>query len=301
MLIMKNVGQKQVRLVVSESHQQKSFVNLALLLQNSSSINQSLKINPNEQSLFDMIIECKEIDPQQMPEFVELVEFELTSLCDPVINLDGQIVNLTMTIVIIGHTQQLVDLTFSTKFNPHPWSNLKLLPSSWLRQICQEHAIHTSYMPLVMLTAIAHVCGSKKTEISLPTTRKEWSTFCTNLHLDGSLTVDEFTDILIHRLYSSLKSNQSYFTHSSVFHRSFSNHETIRLQLYAVINTCADIDEAYVMQSYISKFWNIYERSTSRHVAIPKLLGFGIEGIDRYWSIGGIGIDGIGIGGIDWY
>ena len=45
-------------------------------------------------------------------------------------------------------------------------------------------------------------------------------------------------------------------------------------------------------------------RSGNRHVAIPRLLGIGIDGFDEYWCIGSIGIDGIesiggiGIGGI---
>jgi hypothetical protein len=30
----------------------------------------------------------------------------------------------------------------------------------------------------------------------------------------------------------------------------------------------------------------------TRHVAIPRLLGIGIEGFDEYWCIGSIGIDG---------
>jgi hypothetical protein len=30
----------------------------------------------------------------------------------------------------------------------------------------------------------------------------------------------------------------------------------------------------------------------SRHVAIPRLLGIGIDGFDEYWCIGSIGIDG---------
>ena len=259
-LMMKNLGQKQVRLVISESRGQKSFVKLALL--RSSSTDHSIKIDPDEQFSFDMIIECEEIDRNQISEVIELAEFELTSLCDPVINLDSKLINRTITIVIIGHIQSFVDLTFSTEFNLNPWSNLRLLPSSWLSQICQEYAMHSLYMPLVMLTAIAHVCGSEKTAISLPTTREEWSTFCTNFHPDGSLTIDQLIDILIQQFHSSLQNNQSYFYHSSVFHRSFTSHETIRLQLYAVINTCANTDEAYFMQSYISKFWDIYERST---------------------------------------
>ena len=260
-LMMKNLGQKQVRLVISKSRQQKTFIKLTLLQE--SSINQSLKINPNEECSFDMMIECEDIDRNQVSQVIELAEFEFTSLCDPVINFDSKLVNRTITILTIGHIQPLVDFTFSTTFNFNSWSNLQLLPSSWLFQICQEHAIHTSYLPLVMLTAIAHVCGSEKTKISLPMTREGWSAFSMNLDYDGSLTIDQFTDILINQLHSSLKTNQSYFYHSSIFHRSFTNHETIRLQLYAVINTCVDTDETYVMQSYISKFWDIYQRSTS--------------------------------------
>ncbi|CAF4702814.1 unnamed protein product [Rotaria sp. Silwood2] len=40
------------------------------------------------------------------------------------------------------------------------------------------------------------------------------------------------------------------------------NIDSIRLQLLSVINSADDIDEAYSMQNYVSKFWNIFEQCT---------------------------------------
>jgi hypothetical protein len=224
MLILKNIGRKELRFGISNPRQQKSFVKQAFLQESgsqtaSSSINQPLRIDPDQLRTFNIIIECENIDMNSMSDIVGLVEFELTSLCDPVIHINGTLINRTVTILIIGHTRPLPEFALPNESNSKVWSDLTLLPSSWLHRICLEHSIHISYTPLVMLTAIAHVCGLQKTENSLPITKEDWSTFCKNLHLDATrnnqdkLTIDQFdnetnvskaTDTLIKLLRSSL-------------------------------------------------------------------------------------------------
>jgi hypothetical protein len=68
-----------------------------------------------------------------------------------------------------------------------------------------------------------------------------------------------------------------------------------------------DLDQFSVMLMYImcAAYGKKDIIATIRHVAIPRLLGIGIDGFDEYWCIGSIGIDGtesiggIGIGGTE--
>ncbi|UJR07196.1 hypothetical protein I4U23_011484 [Adineta vaga] len=285
-LMIKNIGEKELRFVISEPRRKHSAIKTAFLQESSSpaslSINQPLRINPNQYRSFDLKIEYNQIDTSLESEIIELAEFELTSLCDPVIDMNSTLTNRMITIVIVGHTKPLVEYALPKEGNSNDWSTLDLLPSSWLYHIYREHTNHTSYIPLIMLTAIAHVCGSQKTKnSSLPITSQEWSTFCSNLHLGGSrsyqekleigsfndqTTISTATDTLIKYLRLSCTTNRSFFYYSSLFHRSFTNYETIRLQLIGVNNSAANIDEAYTMQEYVEKFWNIYEECSIENV-----------------------------------
>ncbi|CAF4820506.1 unnamed protein product, partial [Rotaria sp. Silwood1] len=283
MLIIKNIGQRELRFVISDPIRPKPFVKVVALQESStiltpSSINQTLRVNPNQQRIFSIMIECDVIDNRSISEIIGLVEFELISICDPVIDINGTLVNRTVTIVVVGHTLPLRDFALPKDLNPNLWCKLQLLPSSWLYQLCREYTVHSSYTSLVALTAIAHVCGSQNTKDSLPKTKDEWSMFCMHLPRDRQrtnkdlLTLDLFSDettvntaidTLVSLLRSSFTNYRSFFYHSSLFHRSFSNNESIRLQLFAVINSAANIDEAYAMQSYSAKLWNIYEKCSS--------------------------------------
>ena len=282
-LTVKNIGKAELRLSISEPLRKKPFVKLAALQESTanikpSPINQPLKIESKRQRLFNLVIDCDAFNTKSMPEMIELVEFELLSLCDPIINIDGKLVNRTVTIVIVGHTVSMPDFAVPQELEPSPWSDLELLPSSWLHQISKEQGMSNSYNALIAVTAIAHVCGLQQTKDTLPLTQNDWSTFCTNFNKDNyhikkhSLTLDLFKDAttaikatktLIKLIQSSLKAYRSFFHQSSLFHRSFSDNESVRLQLFSVINTASHIDEAYAMQSYMSKLWNVYEQCTN--------------------------------------
>ncbi|CAF5085288.1 unnamed protein product, partial [Rotaria sp. Silwood1] len=146
------------------------------------SVNQPIRINPNQTHYFSVKIECDTIENHSFQsEILELAQIELTSLCDPIIDTDGKLINRSITIIIIGHTIPLSTFALPSNSNCQIWSALNLLPSLWLYRICREHSIYSSYAPLVTLTAIAHICGSDKTKSSLPETKDEWSTFCFNL------------------------------------------------------------------------------------------------------------------------
>ncbi|CAF4310596.1 unnamed protein product, partial [Rotaria sp. Silwood2] len=278
-LMLKNTGQKKLRFTISESILKQPFVKLATL-QGSltqtqlTSVNQSFPIIPNQTHSFSVKIECDTIDNHNFQsEILELAQIELTSLCDPIIDTDGKLINRPITIIIIGHTIPFATFALPSNSNCQIWSALNLLPSLWLYRICREHSIHSSYAPLVALTAIAHICGSDKTKSSLPETQDDWSTFCFNLSQgktekvilksfnDGN-TLNNSIDTLSTHLRSSFTNYRSFFYHSQLFHRSFMNIDSIRLQLLSVINSADDIDEAYSMQNYVSKFWNIFEQCT---------------------------------------
>jgi len=53
------------------------------------------------------------------------------------------------------------------------------------------------------------------------------------------------------------------FYHSKLFHSSFDNTDSIRLQLLSVIKSNESIDEDFAMQNYVSKFSNIFEHCSS--------------------------------------
>ena len=273
-LTLQNVGLKELRFFVSEVADKPLFVKTATLQGSAApsqptSINQPIRINPNQSQSFSVKIEIGAIDAQFESEIIELAQFQLTSLCDPVIDTDNKLSNRSILIVIIAHTLPLPTFTLPGNSNLQVWSTLRPLPAMWLHETYQQHSAHSAYAPFVALTAIAHVCGSDKTTHSLPTNNEQWATLCSNLSTADRLTLDAFndaniaqraTETLATQLRSSCTNYRSFFYHCQLFHRSFTTIDSIRLQLFAVINSAANIDQAFLMQSYVTKFWSVYEQ-----------------------------------------
>ena len=273
-LTLQNVGQKELRFFVSETTIKSLFVKTATLQgsvtgSQPTSINQPIRINPNQSQSFSVKIETDTTDAQFEAEIIELAQIQLTSLCDPVIDTDSKLVNRSILIVIIAHTMPLPTFTLPSNSNLQVWSTLRSLPAVWLYEAYRQHSIHSAYASFVALTAIAHVCGSDRTTPSLPTDKEQWSTLCSHLSAAEQLTLDAFSDAniaqqatetLATQLRSTCTNYRSFFYHCQLFHRAFTSINSIRLQLFAVINSAANIDEAYAMQSYVTKFWSVYEQ-----------------------------------------
>ena len=274
MLTLENIGKKELRFSISESKIRQSFVK-SLALEVSSGQNQTIKIIPNRQHSISVKIDCDTFDNNQFSSSIlELAEIELTSLCDPVMNMNGKLTNRSITLVFVGHTKPLSSFALAGNKNYKIWSALNCLPAQWLYGIYKEHSTFNPYIPLITLTAIAHVCGSDKTKPKLPETEDDWSKLCNNLSQNQTnhITLNSFTnestsinpiDTLTSALRASFTVYHSFFYHSQLFHSSFNNIDSIRLQLMSVINSTESIDEGYAMQEYVSKFWNIFESSSS--------------------------------------
>ncbi|CAF5112957.1 unnamed protein product, partial [Rotaria sp. Silwood1] len=72
--------------------------------------------------------------------------------------------NRRVIVVIVGHIKPLPALVFPPEENPKECSSLELLPSQWLHYFTREYSIYKPYTSLIILTAIAHICGSQKTK-----------------------------------------------------------------------------------------------------------------------------------------
>ncbi|CAF5123550.1 unnamed protein product, partial [Rotaria sp. Silwood1] len=84
---------------------------------------------------------------------------------------------------------------------------------------------------------------------------------------DHTNTIDHAIDNVIKYLRLSLNKYISFFQNSILFHDSFANNDVVRLQLFSVINSAANADEAYTMQLYVTKFCDIYEQSSPENAS----------------------------------
>ncbi|CAF4918941.1 unnamed protein product [Rotaria sp. Silwood1] len=283
-----NIGKKLLRFEMCGLSHEEKFVKKIDIYKSGSKpdlqdTNQSFQISQGGFTSFDIDIHCDQVNLPSEYDMVRLFEFELVSICDPCIGIDSKLDNRRVIVVIVGHIKPLPALVFPPEENPKEWSSLELLPSQWLHYFTREYSIYKPYTSLIILTAIAHICGSQKTkDNNLPLTLDDWTNFCSNLNsdttktpdeqlklneFDHTNTIDHAIDNVIKYLRLSLNNYFSFFQNSIIFHDSFVNNNVVRLQLFSVINSAANVDEAYTMQLYASKFWDIYQDSSPENVS----------------------------------
>ncbi|CAF3836916.1 unnamed protein product [Rotaria sp. Silwood1] len=283
-----NIGKKLLRFEMCGLSHEEKFVKKIDIYKSGSKpdlqdTNQSFQISQGGFTSFDIDIHCDQVNLPSEYDMVRLFEFELVSICDPCIGIDSKLDNRRVIVVIVGHIKPLPALVFPPEENPKEWSSLELLPSQWLHYFTREYSIYKPYTSLIILTAIAHICGSQKTkDNNLPLTLDDWTNFCSNLNsdttktpdeqlklneFDHANTIDHAIDNVIKYLRLSLNNYFSFFQNSIIFHDSFVNNNVVRLQLFSVINSAANVDEAYTMQLYASKFWDIYQDSSPENVS----------------------------------
>ncbi|CAF1312641.1 unnamed protein product, partial [Rotaria sordida] len=283
-----NIGKKDLRFEIYGLNYQEKFVQSIDIQKtgsksNSQDSNPTIKISQGGFTSLDINIQCDQVNLPSEYDMTRLFEFELVSLCDPVIDVDSKLDNRRVKIIIIGHMKPLPAFVPTPEENPKEWSSLELLPSQWLHYFSQQYKIYQSYTSLIILTAIAYICGSQKTKDNyLPLTLDDWTNFCLNLNSDipktsqEKLKLNDFDDVntisraidnVIKHLRLSLNNYISFFQNSILFHDSFTNNDVVRLQLFSVINSAANVDEAYTMQLYTTKFYNIYENSSPENAS----------------------------------
>ena len=270
-LTVKNIGQQIVRFHTLKFVPQQSFVK-QMALQDLSKPNQPISIHPKYSHSLSMIVECEQIPQSSELDLIELGTFELISLYDPVIDLDGKLSQRTITVVIVGHLQSSSNFNLPMPKPPSSWSSLKLLPSMWLYEISKNYTTHIDYVPLVVLTANAYVCSFPQIDQNLPCTAEEWSVFFESFQLlpkenEEADRMEKAVEKLMTDVQSSSIAYLEYFHYLSFFYQSFSTVDTVRLQLYSMINSAANVDEAYAMQRYTSIFWETYQTCTITDVS----------------------------------
>ncbi|CAF4364696.1 unnamed protein product, partial [Rotaria sp. Silwood2] len=283
-----NIGKKELRFEICRLSCQEKFVQTIDIKKtgskpNSQDSNQAIKIPQTGSTSLDINIQCDQVDLPSEYDMIRLFEFELVSLCDPVIDVDSKLDNRRVIIIIIGHMKPLPAFVLTSEENPKEWSSLELLPSQWLHYFSQQYNIYQPYTSLIILTAIAYICGSQKTkDNNLPLTLDDWANFCSNLNSDTTKTsqkqlklnefddrntIDLAVDNIIKYLRFSLNNYISFFQNSILYHDSFANNDVVRLQIFSVINSAANVDEAYTMQLYATKFCDIYQNSSPENAS----------------------------------
>ncbi|CAF4351995.1 unnamed protein product, partial [Rotaria sp. Silwood2] len=283
-----NIGKNALRFEMCALNYQEKFVKAIHIQktgskQNSQDPIQIIKISQDGFTFLDISMECDQVNLPHEYDTIRLFEFELVSLCDPVINIDSKLDNRRVKIVIIGHLKPLPTLVPTTEENSKEWSSLELVPSQWLHYFSKQYEMYKPYTSLIILTTIAYICGSQKTkDHDLPLTLDDWKNFCLNLNLDPAKTsqeqlkLNDFDDTntigraidnVVKYFRLSLNKYISYFQNSILFHNSFANNDSVRLQLFSVINSAANVDEAYTMQLYATKLCEIYETSSPENVS----------------------------------
>ncbi|CAF3962931.1 unnamed protein product, partial [Rotaria sp. Silwood1] len=239
-----NIGKKLLRFEMCGLSHEEKFVKKIDIYKSGSKpdlqdTNQSFQISQGGFTSFDIDIHCDQVNLPSEYDMVRLFEFELVSICDPCIGIDSKLDNRRVIVVIVGHIKPLPALVFPPEENPKEWSSLELLPSQWLHYFTREYSIYKPYTSLIILTAIAHICGSQKTkDNNLPLTLDDWTNFCSNLNsdttktpdeqlklneFDHTNTIDHAIDNVIKYLRLSLNNYFSFFQNSIIFHDSFVN------------------------------------------------------------------------------
>ena len=164
-LTLQNIGQKEVRLVVSRTLTKQKFVKSAAF-QGSPAQAQPIPIIPSRSQTFSVKIDIDVFDSQFDSE---------------IINTEGKLGNRSIHIISIGHTSPMPTLTTPSNSAPDTWSVFRLLPAGWLLHISRQHSILSAYASLVTLAAVAHVCGSDQINLPLPIEKEQWEKVCTEL------------------------------------------------------------------------------------------------------------------------
>ncbi|CAF2481316.1 unnamed protein product [Rotaria sp. Silwood2] len=275
LLTVQNIGPVELRAHFSGPFRQHSSVQSAALKYASPRSNRlvgtdGFVINSKKKRSFSVMIEFNSIGTSLLSNVVTLCGFELITQNDPVINIQGVLVERKIMICVIGHAQPLLPLVPYIESKCKPWSSLRTLSPSWLQSIYADHHVYEKYASLIVFTAIGHVCGSQRTNDELPITLDEWKTFCANLSTDNrTITLEMFRQS--NNVSNSIETlskllgnpdtdsyHYSLFYNLASFYSSFSCDDTIGTQIFAGINSTDIMDEAYTMQCYANQFWALY-------------------------------------------
>ncbi|CAF3117064.1 unnamed protein product [Rotaria sp. Silwood2] len=156
LLMIKNKGAKVLRFQSDSAKLQQPFVKVASINRPSGSINHPIEINPYAEDFFDINIDCESVESTaQTASPIELAELNLTSLRDPVMSIDGQLKERSMKILVVGHLsdvdlpRQLSEKAFKE------WKDLRLIPSSWVRDMAMNRTMFEPYSLLITMTTAA--------------------------------------------------------------------------------------------------------------------------------------------------
>ncbi|CAF1360663.1 unnamed protein product [Adineta steineri] len=278
----RNIGRNDLKIDATESLRKQSFIT-TLTLQPSSqttSLNSPIRIFPQKSYDLTLMIDCEQIEnhANHSQKIVELGEVTVVSKCDPVIDIDGKLSNREIKLVIIGHFSEYEPLK-ETGPEKSYWNDLRLLPSDWLRQVCSMDSNTTilNYISLVQITAMACICTPKLE--SLPITEDHYKDLCFKFQTQHDsreyardLSIEQFSDeikkkkaqIAVYKCYGLMidQNQKAFFKWSNLFIDYFDN-QLIKSQLFSVINSAENIDEAYVMQTYALLVSNLYESSNN--------------------------------------
>ncbi|CAF4700498.1 unnamed protein product, partial [Rotaria sp. Silwood2] len=219
-------------------------------------------ITARQEKKLSLNIECDPVPNSNDSNLIELVEFEFISHNDPVIDLNGKLADRSLTVLVIANLSTPSNYTVSGGAPTLSWDSIEFLSTDWIEYILKASDVtYENVGPLIILTAIAYLCGLEVNRDQLPKSIEDWSNFCET----RKLPFKDFENVVeeqVLKKFQGICKNQSYFYHSSLFYRSFTSMNTIRLHLYSVINSANVPDQAYAMQSYVSIFWQQYEKAS---------------------------------------
>ncbi len=273
LLTIKNNGAKVLRLDVDSVKLKQNFIKVASINRPTGSINYPIEIIPNAEDPFHISIECESLESTaQTFSPIELAEFNLISLRDPIMSIDGQFKERTITILLSGH---LSDADLPKQLNQKvlkEWKDLRIIPSSWIKHVIINRTIFEPYSLLITMVGAAYAAHSNQITI-LPHNIEDYKSLLNPIHgksdtLINPLTLDDISNDpsstivdLLYKYFRTIVDHQEFFRYSTQFHQSFNNIDVssaIRLQLYATINSTSNNDEAYTMQLYVTTILTRY-------------------------------------------
>ncbi|CAF1361600.1 unnamed protein product [Adineta steineri] len=297
-ITLRNIGYNDLKIDAIETSIEQSFIT-TLTLQSSSqtmALNYPICLYPQNSYDLTLMIDCEKIEnhANYSQKIVELGEVTIVSKCDPVIDISGKLSNRKIKLVIIGHFSEYEQLQ-ETGPEKSDWNHLRLLPSDWLRQVCSIDSNNAilNYISFVQITAMAYICTSKLE--SLPITEDYYKELCYKFRTEqnsrdyeNDLSIEEFLDetkkkkvlIAIYECYRLMidDNQKAFFKWSNLFIDYFDS-QLIKSQLFSVINSAENVDEAYTMQTYALLATELYKASTDRTncqqslVLIDKMIG----------------------------
>ncbi|CAF1185445.1 unnamed protein product [Didymodactylos carnosus] len=281
-IILRNIGRSSLKIDTTEVFIKQSFIEKLILQQSSQiiSLDHPIRLDPNQTCQCTLMIECNEVENRKdySQQLVELGEITIVSQCDPVIEINGKLSNRLIKLIIVGHFSEY-DQQQETGKEKSCWNDLRLLPSDWLRQMCSMNSNNNiiNYFSLVQITAMAYICTPKLE--SLPKTEDDYKNLCTKFRTAQhfrdyvpDLSTEQFLNetkkknaqTAVYRCYRSMidQSQKAFFKWSNLFIDYFDT-QLIKSQLFSVINSAENVDEAYAMQTYAFCVSNLYEQSNN--------------------------------------